>query len=1154
MSYKQSSKNIIKEETTKKGKQKQNYFLNIYIMLHIIKNYKNLFLGLMESKLSEWQLNAMDASKDWKIDAREWSVSGHRKDMLELKKKVEARGETFNPAGESIDRILNIMNEWDNVVTESRSSRKTVSKSINSKNPKLLNAQRQLTNARKSWATWSINHWQAEVNKYSWKAQNVNAANATLAAKHDTISKWVLPGQEVFRNSEMWSVNRRSFDNTISKLNYNQLNNLVNQLVRASWAKNVAGLSKISTHWYWNIGNANNIIDAFQRTGYKSNTEFSSKEAMQLMRNTAAILKTQNEVRKSPTMEKLKLLFDFNKDNFLTNHPNFYFGEAQALTNAVNSGGFRNPLTWKTNKMTNQSFGYLVNNIGLGSWGALLTQMNDNFYGARESFIDALSVSAASLQALSIDPRVLFLKNGMQRGIDKLGKPNTKIDTNNVRIQEANQMVDRAVRAKWVNLSHMDRSRCVSMILSKWGPSFAMWRVDVALINGKPSVGYTAYNDGRTTARVWTFVPITVASSVKLSKRTGINFSLFGGGASGIGGSVWIDRKVVAESAVDVQKRVNDICIALINNKIPATLSTWEAAAIKNLMKITKWSRGKLQTIVSGAIRGIEANGYKKIEWKRLIGVSAWITAVATYLIPTIGLSYEKVAVKFSKINPNDYKIWLKDIQAKSSKRVVTRNAQSAKYRTETVTSRPQGHTRNELVRSYNRCKEDINGIEKRFTHASMRKSVAQTVARNAIFNYKKWLWNETVISAWNKVSKVVWIKASSQYDMIVLMDGYLNATMKLNNTLDSSDPKKVENANKAFQNDFGINSAMVNKWRKAYGDFDSKKWTTSFKTDSRITFAASTPTVRAWDKNAKAGRMPTWMVPYTGVVEIVDRGEIDVTRELTVAQKKNVFKNFPKASLESFQRYYWRRVPHATIINDLAHNKLWGSAKVAYNISFWKMWKCGNDALNVKNFSITTTKSITVKTQNAISEQSHTEYSEEVLPTGWTAAPSFSVDWLSIGLVWDAYDTSSDTKEGTVSSTPTETENDIPEGMVETTPTETSNGNSWTVTDTTPAVDTSGSSTSTAWPSGPPPIWAPTGDTSGSNTGTATPVVTTPPVIDSPTPTTGTPAPVITPVTKNTPKVSRAQAERAAQVNALNDLATFCKANPNHPICNLWK
>jgi len=137
-------------------------------MLHIIKNYRELLLGLVINKLLDRQAIVDAAGVDNKLNHTEaqkvWDKWG--KDIYNaMKKDPSAYKEYMSQVGVDVIKALNAI--WETINTASQQNKK-LRKTVDSTNPKLKNAQLQLSLwKRKNKNAPDIAYWEKQVAKYS---------------------------------------------------------------------------------------------------------------------------------------------------------------------------------------------------------------------------------------------------------------------------------------------------------------------------------------------------------------------------------------------------------------------------------------------------------------------------------------------------------------------------------------------------------------------------------------------------------------------------------------------------------------------------------------------------------------------------------------------------------------------------------------------------------------------------------------------------------------------------------------------------------------------------------------------------------------------------------------------------------------------------
>ena len=334
-------------------------------MKTFLEQYKNLFLGFMKKELNGWELSAwLDGTEDQQKDFLNENI----KAVEEYLKRMDSEKGTNDWKIDSLDFFL----------------------TSNNKEPviKLF----KTLGLEERFFVW-VDIWEivSQIREYVSKKKEVIEETKTETEKVkkpfneiETKEK-VIPYQDTF----LWiDIGERDKAEALKSVNRESLNAILRKwnlgTIVAEFKKELgADLSKVSFGQFLFITDSDTgkVANIMEKHWYKSDgVIFDYKEASALVWIIRGYYETQKNLPSLSAENKVRMLFDFDKNGKLTTDRNFYVGELQMDFHTFES-------------LTSDKAEALIKNLWLWSLASFTEQMTNNLFAAREQFQRTLWVA-----------------------------------------------------------------------------------------------------------------------------------------------------------------------------------------------------------------------------------------------------------------------------------------------------------------------------------------------------------------------------------------------------------------------------------------------------------------------------------------------------------------------------------------------------------------------------------------------------------------------------------------------------------------------------------------------------------------------------------------------------------------------------------------
>ncbi len=399
-----------------------NLLIKKLIMLHIVKQYKKMLLSFLETSFEQ-----DNYSRDSKLPLTQEVINSTKtlEDMVRVINNSEIDINNSEHKNFLKKFVMEIAKKsWNQSTIEETD----VNDSLFSNERYAFSNVVRLIKSLDQYKTvdWKIKWFsQAEIkmlNDFIWESWAVvnEAAKWVAEVKEDVVKTWEKNSEVT--NSVMWidvsnttraemitEVNVNSLEKLLSKLSFTELWTLINEIsTKSLWGKNPRNF-KYTWYWLWN--NYSWLSDILEKAGYSVKWVLDNKEAAWVVLSLIDAYDTQEKLNKSSNFkDKLKVIFDYNKDWLLDDKVHFYTKEKQFFS-AVK---------------TEIQFNNLLKNLGYSDRSVFDLSFDNNYYSARESFKTRLAT-------------ILSISNFISPS-EMLKNPNALIEFNNDKIKAENAL------------------------------------------------------------------------------------------------------------------------------------------------------------------------------------------------------------------------------------------------------------------------------------------------------------------------------------------------------------------------------------------------------------------------------------------------------------------------------------------------------------------------------------------------------------------------------------------------------------------------------------------------------------------------------------------------------------------------------------------
>lgn len=215
------------------------------------------------------------------------------------------------------------------------------------------------------------------------------------------------------------NVNIRSFSKMLRRMSATELDNLYTSLINTSRENNSKTDDSWKTYFYYTPFNINELVTIVKEAWYKSNWLLWWEEMLSLIGLIESYNITQKRIPALKSEDKIRMLFDFDKDWVLETDKNFQVWELQ-----INFHTFES--------LTSDWSAILIDNLALWTIWKFETQMGENFLKSREKFHRALWSAIERW----IKPAELLVKDWGKKATEKMYEWVTKTSEKQEKIKD----------------------------------------------------------------------------------------------------------------------------------------------------------------------------------------------------------------------------------------------------------------------------------------------------------------------------------------------------------------------------------------------------------------------------------------------------------------------------------------------------------------------------------------------------------------------------------------------------------------------------------------------------------------------------------------------------------------------------------------------